>query len=149
MGLEWTTAARAAFLMQASALPCHDVPTWQCIRKAASRVSHCSLTVIHVQATALLTPVLESLAGGRLSRVQWLSCAVALTGSLVITTAHVSPAVPAAAAAAPAAAFAVQSSWLTTLGALSRLLACELQLSTLLHAYGDQRTSPSTTGAQR
>ena len=93
--------------------------TRHCIGKPASRVSHFCLTLIHVQATALLTPVLESFAGGRLSRVQWLSCAVALTGSLVITTAHVSPAAPAAAAAAPAAAFAVQSSWLTTLGALA------------------------------
>lgn len=53
VGLEHTTAARAAFL---------------------------------VQATAIMTPLLETATGGRLSRSTWISSGLALVGSVVIST---------------------------------------------------------------
>ena len=59
VGLEFTTASRAAFL---------------------------------VQATAILTPLLETATGGRLSRTTWASCALALAGSIVISTSAGEPA---------------------------------------------------------
>lgn len=60
MGLDLTTASRAAFL---------------------------------VQGTAILTPLLETAAGGRLSRPVWGSCALALAGSVVISSSSVEAAV--------------------------------------------------------